>query len=209
MTTPEQIEQELKCADGTCGHHPQFDCDRHRPNPVLASCVMDLRGEVADLKGKLESLAKYREGAASRHLQYLDKINALKMTIDGYRADRYEYPTWMPIASAPAGYPALGEPSEWFLARGAQGPKGFNVAVIRRCFDHGFGPWECTGDAYYKDDFFTHWMPIPDFIPACDDPPAIHFVHSSESPDHDADGCNVCTALEMRRIERSGGEASR
>jgi len=74
---------------------------------------------------------------------------------------------WMPIETAPKGYPALEEPSEWFLAYGDKyaGPKGGRIAVIRRVFGHGFGPWECTGDAYYKADFFSHWMPLPEAPP--------------------------------------------
>jgi hypothetical protein len=69
---------------------------------------------------------------------------------------------WRTIESAPKGYPSLEEPSEWFIATGTQkGPLGAPFAVIRRCFGHGFGPWEGTGDEYYRDDFFTHWMPLP------------------------------------------------
>jgi len=70
---------------------------------------------------------------------------------------------WQPIETAPKGYPALGDPSEWFLAYGKRGPKNATIAVIRRCFGHSFGPWECTGDAYYEHDFFSHWMPLPEF----------------------------------------------
>lgn len=73
---------------------------------------------------------------------------------------------WQTMETAPKGYPALEEPSEWFLAYGAKyaGPKGrgAKIAVIRRVFCHGFGPWECTGDAYYKEDFYSHWMPLPE-----------------------------------------------
>ena len=71
---------------------------------------------------------------------------------------------WRPIETAPKGYPALEEPSEWFLAYGDQydGPMGGKIAVIRRCFGHWFGPWECTGNAYYREDFFSHWMPLPE-----------------------------------------------
>lgn len=76
---------------------------------------------------------------------------------------------WRPIESAPKGYPSLGKPSEWFLARpanGYEGPKGkVPATVIRRVFNRGFGPWECTGDAYYKADFFDAWMPLPDNEP--------------------------------------------
>lgn len=72
---------------------------------------------------------------------------------------------WRAMESAPKGYPSLENPSEWFLARPAkrsEGPKGKPPAcVIRRCFGHGFGPWECTGDAYYRADFFDAWMPLP------------------------------------------------
>lgn len=85
-------------------------------------------------------------------------LAALRMECERMR----EALTWRPIESAPKGCPALEQPSEWFLARGKPGPKGFSIAVIRRCFGNGFGPWECTGDAYYKADFFTHWMPLPD-----------------------------------------------
>lgn len=71
---------------------------------------------------------------------------------------------WQDISTAPRGYPSLGDPSEWFLAYGDKyvGPNGGRIAVIRRCFGHGFGPWECTGDAYYKEDFFSHWMSLPE-----------------------------------------------
>lgn len=80
---------------------------------------------------------------------------------------------WLPIGTAPKGYPALEEPSEWFLAYGDKylGPKDGKTAVIRRVFGHGFGPWECTGDAYYKADFFTHWMPLPEAPNATLEPP--------------------------------------
>lgn len=69
---------------------------------------------------------------------------------------------WQPIETAPKGYPSLGDPSEWFLACGNPGPKDARVAVIRRVFHSGYGPWQCTGDACYRDDFFTHWMPLPE-----------------------------------------------
>jgi hypothetical protein len=70
---------------------------------------------------------------------------------------------WRDIASAPKGYPSLEEPSEWFIACGNNaGPKGVGFAVIRRVFGHGFGPWEGTGDEYYKAEFFTHWRPLPE-----------------------------------------------
>lgn len=74
------------------------------------------------------------------------------------------YSNWLPIETAPKGYPALEEPSEWFLAYGDKyaGPMGEKFAVVRRCFGHGFGPWECTGNAYYREDFFSHWMPLPE-----------------------------------------------
>lgn len=70
---------------------------------------------------------------------------------------------WQPIETAPKGLPANSEPSEWFLAYGTKyrGPVGGKIAVIRRVFNVGFGPWECTGDANYKEDFFSHWMPLP------------------------------------------------
>lgn len=69
---------------------------------------------------------------------------------------------WQTIDTAPKGYPALEEPSEWFLAYGKHGPKDFRIAVIRRIFGVGFGPWQCTGDAYYTADFYSHWMPLPE-----------------------------------------------
>lgn len=70
---------------------------------------------------------------------------------------------WQPIETAPTGLQSLGEPSEWFLAYGDKyrGPTGGKIAVIRRVYGIGFGPWECTGDANYKEDFFSHWMPLP------------------------------------------------
>jgi len=71
---------------------------------------------------------------------------------------------WQPMETAPKGYLALKEPSEWFLAQSAKkynGPTSANVAVIRRVFGIGFGPWEGSGEEYYKEDYFTHWMPLP------------------------------------------------
>ena len=51
------------------------------------------------------------------------------------------YGEWQSIETAPKGYPSLEEPSEWFLAYGDKyaGPNGGKIAVIRRCFGHGFG----------------------------------------------------------------------
>lgn len=71
----------------------------------------------------------------------------------------------LPIDTAPDGYAALGEPSEWFLALASQkymGPQGSRWAVIRRIHNVGFGPWEGSGEEYYKADFFSHWMPLPE-----------------------------------------------
>lgn len=97
-------------------------------------------------------------------LKVPELVQALRANLASITAERdrmREALEWRPMESAPKGYPVLEKPSEWFLARGGNGPNGFNVAVIRRCFGHGFGPWECTGDAYYKADFFTQWMQIP------------------------------------------------
>ena len=68
---------------------------------------------------------------------------------------------WQPIETAPKGYPALGDPSEWFEAYGpSTGPTGSRRAIIRRVFGNGFGPWLGTGDEYYRAEFFTHWRPL-------------------------------------------------
>jgi hypothetical protein len=69
---------------------------------------------------------------------------------------------WQPIESAPKGYPALGDPSEWFIGWSKNnGPVWSHWAIIRRTFYNGFGPWQGTGDEQYKADYFTHWMPLP------------------------------------------------
>lgn len=64
---------------------------------------------------------------------------------------------WIPIETAPKGYPGMEEPSEWFL--------GFSPVhgeqVIRRHFNIAFGPWGSRDETYYKADQFTHWMPLP------------------------------------------------
>lgn len=76
---------------------------------------------------------------------------------------------WRPIETAPQGYKSLGEPSEWFLARPAKksiGPKGHPPAyVVQRVYGIGFGPWVCTGDAFYKADFFDAWQPLDEHYP--------------------------------------------
>lgn len=45
-----ELEQALKCSDGTCGHHPQFDCHEHHPNPELSKAYRELEFEIAKLK---------------------------------------------------------------------------------------------------------------------------------------------------------------
>lgn len=36
-----EVKEALACSDGKCGHHPQFDCDKHHPNPVLAAALRE------------------------------------------------------------------------------------------------------------------------------------------------------------------------
>ena len=45
--TQEEIDQELGCAEGYCGHHPQLDCDTHHPNKILAAAY---RAKCAELE---------------------------------------------------------------------------------------------------------------------------------------------------------------
>ena len=70
---------------------------------------------------------------------------------------------WLDISTAPKGMPANGYASEWFLAYGNQYKHMNRIAVIKRHNqDYGFGPWEGTGEEFYKADAFTHWMPLPE-----------------------------------------------
>lgn len=67
---------------------------------------------------------------------------------------------WEDISTAPK--------SGWFLALRAPkytGPTSCRVAVIHRKEGIGFGPWEGSEEAYYKADFFSHWLPFPN-LPA-------------------------------------------
>ena len=64
---------------------------------------------------------------------------------------------WQDITTAPK--------HGWFLALRAPkftGPTSCRVAVIHRVEGVGFGPWEGSEEAYYKADFFSHWMPFPE-----------------------------------------------
>jgi len=42
----DQIEEELKCSDGTCGHKPQFDDDLCHPNKTLATALRQAQAEI-------------------------------------------------------------------------------------------------------------------------------------------------------------------
>lgn len=105
---------------------------------------------------RLEWIAVECELCGGLMQKEVDFLRSLKPLVEAGERTK-----WQPIESAPKGYPSLEQPSEWFLAAGKPGPRGANIAVIRRVFGVGFGPWVCTGDAYYKSDFFTHWQPLP------------------------------------------------
>ena len=100
-------------------------------------------------------------GAEGFNCHEITRLKARLAAAEAKSAELEGLLEWRTMDTAPKGYPAIEQPSEWFLVCGRKGPNDFNIAVIRRCFGHGFGPWECSGDAYYKADFFTHWMPIP------------------------------------------------
>ena len=106
-----------------------------------------------------ELIEQWRKSAAFTEKTTLINCDA------GDCADQLEaaMPAWKPIETAPKGYPALEESSEWFIALSAKkydGPTSSNASVIRRVFNIGFGPWEGSGGEYYKKDYFTHWMPL-------------------------------------------------
>ena len=60
MSAINAVAKELLCADGKCGHHPQYDCSVHHPNRVLAAECRRLMRKAIELAVRLRVCKQHR-----------------------------------------------------------------------------------------------------------------------------------------------------
>lgn len=108
--TPQEIDEALACSEFRCSHHPQFDCDKHHPNPVLASAYRASQERIKIVKmahaesfNELRSY-KRRTESAEQSLSALRKENeGLKMILaDALEHDDDAWKVDAKVALAPS-----------------------------------------------------------------------------------------------------------